>query len=156
MDGKLKSRNEICDVVSDIFILILLNNAKKKPTYKDSVFNSTFKKDCDFGKFLKRIVYYTECEEFTLIYSLALVDYFCKETKFALKENNYVMLFVAAFYISMKINEDVIVSEKEYAKICSIRHEKLLCLEATFLETLNYKVSLSPSCIEKYANLLKD
>lgn len=155
---ELKSIDEMCSLVSEILILILKNNHQKENNSSNSnqktPFDSVFKKDYDFERFLLRINKSSKCHKYTFIYTLALVDFYCKETKFIMKENNYARLFLIAFYISLKMNEDYYISEEDFAIIGSIKTKKLRKLETLFLNDVNYRVYMSPSYVYKYADSL--
>ena len=91
--------------------------------------------------FIDRLVKFWEIDEKTLIYSLLLIDQFCRrQQEINLSYSNVYLVMLTSLYVSVKMLHDVIFKHDVYAKVSGISTKRLIELESLFLEILDFKV----------------
>jgi hypothetical protein len=104
-------------------------------------------------EYLVRLVFYSKVGDSTLICSLILLDKFLNKTKTSISNKNIFLLVLTSLQVAMKINEDVILRDADYAFLGMVNSKILNYNESLFLHSLDYEVNVSPSYYENYKSL---
>lgn len=117
------------------------NNCLALEMEAKSCFDAKVRGDVTLEMYLRRIVESTQMETSTLKYALRLLEVYCEKTSLILLRKNCHKLLLVCCFISLKINEDYIYSDKDFASFGGIKIKTLMELEKEFLESLDYKVA---------------
>ncbi len=117
-----------------------------------SMFDSTAYSIISFEDYLARLIKLFDVESNTIIYSFALIDLICQKGLFISKKNIH-KLFMTSLYVSAKINEDVIFTEKDYSNICGLPQVEIASLEAEFIRMLNYDLIIPVNIFNTYMKI---
>lgn len=131
-----------------------LVNKKEKSDGEDIFFaDDSIPDQTTFINIFQLIVEASDCEIATVIYSMLLIDKFLLASGIKLDTKNIVLISITAFSISLKYNEDMIISGNDFAlKILHLNKTLLAELELSFLKILDYKIHYSKECLAEYAD----
>lgn len=131
----------------------IISNAKN-PNFK-SIFDVNIKNTINFESYLYRIFQLTDVEPSTIIYALALIDLLCFKTgSFSITKRNIHKTFFTALLISLKLNEDLIFKDSDYACFSGMSLQEMSFLEAEFLRLVDYHVFLDETIFFRYESSL--
>lgn len=102
------------------------------------------------GDYIKRLVTYTKMDISSLILAIIYIDQFCDSYKYVLSSHNIHRILMTACLISIKFNEDYIVSTKKYGEIAGVSAKDLYCLEYQMYFALNCSLLVDESYYSKY------
>ena len=135
--------------------IISSNNERVNSTLR-SKFDLKSSPGLTFYNFLDRIVKLWEIDDNTLIYSMLLIDEFCRtQQKIKLSITNIYLVMLSSLYISLKLLHDVLYQHEIYAKMSGISNKRLSELESLFLETLDFRVHFDDKIFILYESLIR-
>lgn len=105
--------------------------------------------------YLDRIISYSEMEDSTLIVGIILVDRIMKEASLKLSHNNIHRILIACLVVALKLNEDIIFTDKEYAMIGGINLKLFIELEKEALQLLDWRVEVTYEEYMLYKTLIE-
>lgn len=143
----------LASTLSAIFTRIIQRN-KEANLYYSSNFDCKSTINIAFTDYLYRIYHFTNAQPSTILYSLALVDEACKTKKIYLTENNAHKVYLAALIISIKLNEDDILSDHRYSLIGGIPISEYVEIEYSFMQLINYQLYIPEKKFQIYYNSL--
>ncbi len=88
----------------------------------------------------------------TLILSIIYIDKFCEKVKYVLSYHNIYRLLLISVFISLKFNEDLMVSAQIYSNIAGVSVEDLKMLEYLICTTLDFKFFVDSDYYQLYFN----
>lgn len=94
-------------------------------------------------EFLEQIAIHSELEDSTLIVGIILIDRLTKEASLKINKNNIHRILIAALEVAIKLNEDVIFSDKDLAAVSGINLNLFIELELNFLLLLDWRIHVS-------------
>lgn len=103
-------------------------------------------------EYLNRLIRYTEAEISSIIYAFVLLDNISSYIK--VDNSNIYLLLITSFVISLKMNEDYVYKNSDYALIGGLSLKKLNKLETVYLQTLNYNVFINNDIVNSYIKFL--
>ena len=124
-------------------------NKKNTNITKNNFFNKKLP-SVSLGDYINRIYKYTKCSKYELIYSLILLDRYCKKRKLPIIIHNIYRLYFISLVISIKYLDDKFYTNKYYAKVGGLKVKELFELEYSFLSGLDWKLFISNKLFEKY------
>lgn len=104
--------------------------------------------------YLDRIVFYTSCEESTLIISLIYIDRITSLGNIVLSQYNVHRLLFMSLLSSIKYNEDQIYKNNFYAKIAGITTTELSNIENEFIDQIKFNFFVSEEEYKQYYTYL--
>lgn len=110
--------------------------------------------DLTLKNYLKRIIKYTKTSRNNLIYALCLIDMMCIKNIINLSEKNVYSILLASVVISIKMNDDVLYRDSDYAWIGMLPPKLLSHMERVFLTVLDYNVNVPLELFENYSKVL--
>lgn len=120
---------------------IYVNSLIQSQSNYTDVFDTKGNSEVSTIEYLKRIFVSTEIEINTFKFALELLNKFCLKKKFFLLKKNYLKLLLTCCVVALKIHEDCIFLDKDYALYGGIRIASFLKLEYELLESLDYQVA---------------
>lgn len=136
----INNYNRLIDKVDNAFErLIARNNQRHNGQPPLSVFDLQTSPSISFNNFAKNLLKLWEVENTSVVYALILIDRFCKESGILLTNKNIFTIFIISLLISAKMNEDIIFSDQDFAKLSKMPLNTLSKLERVFLHKLEYK-----------------
>lgn len=121
----------------------------------DSIFDVKKPPKVGLDDYLNRIIIHSEMEESTLIIGIILIDRLTKEANLKISQHNIHRVLMAALVVALKLNEDIIYTDKEYAAIGGINLNLLIELEMSTLKLLNWRVQATNEEFELYKTLIE-
>jgi len=118
----------------------------------NSSFDSIAYKIISFEDYLQRLIKLFDVESNTVIYSFVLIDFISQRGLFISMKNIH-KLFMISLYVSAKIMEDIIFSEKVLSEICGLPQEEIALLESEFLRMLNYDLIIPINIFNTYMKI---
>ncbi len=97
----------------------------------------------NFEDYVSRVVIYSESSSECLIYSLLLIKRLESKIGYFLNRENMFLFFFICYYISIRLLDDDIFSIDVYSKISGVKKSKIVELENTILEMIDYKIYFS-------------
>lgn len=120
---------------------IISSHSQRLNSTTKSIFDLKSSPGVTLLSYIDRLVKFCEIDEKTMIYSLLLIDQFCRrQQEIKLSNSNIYLVMLSSLYISVKMLHDVIFEHGVYAKISGITTKRLTELESLFLEVLDFKV----------------
>ena len=142
--------------LNEIFLMILEEN-KNSNDYKEKLYNQ---KNMSFSSnhipkisimnYLKRIQYYTEMEESTLIMALIYIDRLNQLSKVILTPYNIHRLVFISILIAIKYNEDITFNFDFYSQVSGISIKELQLMEIEFISLIKFKLYIDKDQYNSY------
>lgn len=104
--------------------------------------------------YLDRIVFYTGCEESTLIISLIYIDRITNCGNIVLSQYNVHRLLFMSLLYAIKYNEDQIYKNNFYAKIAGVTVTELSNIENEFMDQIKFNFFVSEEEYKQYYTYL--
>ena len=149
----------IIEAISTTLSNIIQDN-HKYPYYKSiiknqrsSPFHSNNHINISISNLLNRVIKHCQIETSTLVTAIIYLDKIISEHLFLTKYNVFYLL-IASLLLAIKINEDVIYTNKTYAKLFGVSLHKLNELEYVLLKMMNYKLTVKTQEYEMFYNEL--
>jgi len=152
--------NDFQDDLKKQIIKLIAKNLKE--IIKDNILNNQMKMmqqdilyfkmipNISLENYIYRIFKNTKMNISTLILSIIYIDRFCELNQYVISMNNIHNLLLTACLLSMKFNEDEIISSKYYAYIAGIPVFILNNFELYFCIKLNFSFFVEESLFQKY------
>ena len=86
----------------------------------------------------------------TLIISIIYIDSFCHKNNYILTKNNIYRIFLSACLLSIKFNEDKVISNKNYSEIACVSNEDLNTLEFQMYLKLHFSLKIKSELYKDY------
>ena len=119
-----------------------------------SVFSARTAPSIDIDDYLRRIQYYGEMEDNTLIIALISIDRLCNIASITLTQYNIHRILFTAILIAVKYNEDKIYDNAYYAEIAGVPLKELNVMENEFLDLINFNICVNTDIFEHYHSYL--
>jgi hypothetical protein len=103
-------------------------------------------------QYLQRFIILSEAELSTVIIMIILLERLTYNFKYKLTENNIHLLLFTAFIIAIKMNEDKIFNNVDFAEFGGISIKMLYKLEVEFLNKIDFKTFVSPFVFYSYSS----
>lgn len=120
---------------------IVYNDNHGLVNMRKSSFDAKLKTEISFQAYLKKLFQTVKMDIKSMHYALVLLDAYCSKRSIYFTKLNCFKLLIVCILISVKLNEDYIPSDKDFARASGIKLSCLIKLEIEFLETLDYKVT---------------
>lgn len=108
----------------------------------------------NLSEFVDRLLSYIPYDEATLIYALCLIDKLIVKNRFIANEKSIHMIFLGAFILSIKYNEDNHYFNTCYAKVAGIDSSLINKIEATFFKMCEYSLKIDHKTYRIYKSLI--
>ena len=148
---------EIIDLNNNIIDSIVFNlkdiikDNKTKAKYpKQDIFYLSFIPPISLNEYLKEIMDQTKMDISTLIISIIYIDRFCHKNKYVLTFHNIYRILLSAILLSIKFNQDNIITNKAYSKIAYVSVEDLNTLEFQMYLKLHFSLKVNDDLYQKY------
>ena len=148
---------EIIDLNNNIIDSIVFNlkdiikDNKTKAKYpKQDIFYLSFIPPISLNEYLKEIMDQTKMDISTLIISIIYIDRFCHKNKYVLTFNNIYRILLSAILLSIKFNQDNIITNKAYSQIAYVSVEDLNTLEFQMYLKLHFSLKVNDALYQKY------
>ena len=124
---------------------------------KKNSFYSSIPASITIGKYIERIIRYTNIEDSTLILAMIYIDRICQynETILLIEKNVHRILF-ASILLAIKINEDEFYTNSYYSKVAGISLYELNRIEFDLIKLIDFNFFVGQEIFEKYEALLFD
>ena len=123
--------------------------------FKKTSFDINSSPTISFKDYLVRVVHYSKISDNTIISCLILLDKFLNKTGIQIYENNLFLLVLTGLQIAMKINEDVILRDCDYAFLGMISSKTLAYNESLFLQAIDFCSHIKTEEFACYYNLFQ-
>lgn len=100
--------------------------------------------------YIKRIYKYTKMNISSLIISVIYIDKFCENYKYILSYNNIYRLLLVSILVSIKFNEDFVVTGNTYAKIAGVSCADLNFLEYNLCTAMDFNFNIENDYYQQY------
>jgi hypothetical protein len=126
------------------------NDQKKIVSKKDGFYLDTIPA-ISIDQYLQRFIQLSEAELSTVIIMIILLERLTYNFKYKITENNIHLLLFTAFVIAVKMNEDKIFNNVDFAEFGGISIKMLYKLEVEFLDKIDFKTFVSPFVFYSYS-----
>ena len=126
------------------------NDQKKIVSKKDGFYLDTVPA-ISIDQYLQRFIQLSEAELSTVIIMIILLERLTYNFKYKISENNIHLLLFTAFVIAVKMNEDKILNNVDFAEFGGISIKMLYKLEVEFLDKIDFKTFVSPFVFYSYS-----
>lgn len=135
------SLSDICLVIVKVIEKIINYNSNNINTvFKPSIFDANLSSNYNLSKYINRIVNPCKLQNSTLIHALILLDRFCNVSGISLSNANCFKLIFIALVQAIKINEDKLLRDKDFAIVGGIELKEFVNLEYLFIKKLDYNI----------------
>ena len=139
--------NAICLNYEEI---IKENNITNKDFIIKDKFYLTSIPNISLNDYIKRIMKHTKINISTLINAIIYIDNFCERKSYILCLNNIYLIVLSACFLSIKFNEDNLITSKFYAKIGGIPVDNLNDLEYYLYLNLHFSLYVKEDLYNYY------
>ena len=143
-------KNHIISAIASNLKDIIKENQKKKNIFKDKVFYLEQIPPISLEDYIQHLVKYTNMNISTLILSIIYIDFFCEKYQYFLSFNNIYKLLLVSIFISLKYNEDIMISIKTYSNIARVSVEELKMLEYQMCVALDFDFYVKSDYFQEY------
>ena len=161
--NSFESQSPISDSLKNHIISAITSNLKdiietyqkqgnNQYLWKDNVFYLEQIPPISIEKYIHHLMKYTNMNISTLILSIIYIDKFCEKVKYVLSYHNIYRLLLISIFISLKFNEDLMVSAQIYSNIAGVSVEDLKMLEYLICTTLDFKFFVDSDYYQLYFN----
>ena len=141
----------ICAITANLKDIIEENKKMCGGTIlKDNIFYLEQLPPISLENYIRHLVNYTGMNISTLILAVMYIDQFLEKYKYLLSLNNIYRLLLVFVFISMKYNEDTMVSAKIYSNIAGVSVEDLKLLEFQMCEALDFNFFVKSEEYQQY------
>lgn len=124
---------QISSLISNIISNIVLINEKKfNKKAPSSIFDLSNSSSFKFESFINKLIKSWEADYSTVISALILIDRITKMANIVITDKNIYTLFTSALLIAIKLNEDIIYRDKDFAQLAKLSISTLIFLERSF------------------------
>ena len=150
------NNDKLCNQVSILLLEFLHYNKRKVVDDKNDDFSteSGIENDEVFHQIFANLCTTFDLEESTIIYVLILIDKFIQKSKTCLNSKNIILITITAISLSLKINQDVVISGNDFAECCGLEKGQLSLMEGLFLKTINYKVVVESKFFNDFKEMI--
>lgn len=120
---------------------VSINTEKYKEHCKKSLFDGNFKKEATIKNYICWIIKCCMLEINTLKYAMILLEKFCSKKALIMTNKNCFKLIFISILISMKLNQDYVLSDKDMSFVAGFSQSCMAQLEMEFLECFDYRVA---------------
>ena len=149
--NKIVSKNHIINAICLNYEEIIKenNNTNKDFIIKDKFYLTSIP-DISLNDYIKRIMKHTKINISTLINAIIYIDNFCERKSYILCLNNIYLIVLSACFLSLKFNEDNLITSKFYAKIGGIPVDNLNDLEYYLYLNLHFSLYVKEDLYNYY------
>ena len=155
---RIQQQKKEIELISDLLTGICEESIKNKDN--DSIIYNIFllKKipSISIYDFLERIVKYTQIQDSTLMLILIYIDRFCEMNYVTLNFYNIHKLIIASMIAAIKYNEDNILKNGFYAKVCGVSKKEIDTLEYEFLSLIEFSLYVDEETFKQYDRYVKN
>jgi hypothetical protein len=128
------------------------NIAKNCP---QDIFFLSFIPSISLNEYIRNLVKQTNMEISTLILAVIYIDRFCYKYDYTITKNNIFRILLITCLLSLKFNQDSIITNEAYSKIACISVQDLKILEIYMYFKLKFSLMVKDSLYKKYYNYFK-
>ena len=134
------------------------NNSMEDTTKDQESLNKFTSKSIkiSFADYVSRVVLHSDCSPECLIYCILIIQRLERKIGYFLNKGNMFLFFFICYYISIKLLDDDIFSIDIYSKISGVKESKIIDLENTLLEMIDYKIYFTFEEFSSIAGILLD
>ena len=99
---------------------------------------------------------YTQIQDSTLMLILIYIDRFCEMNYVTLNFYNIHKLIIASMIAAIKYNEDNILKNDFYAKVCGVSKKEIDTLEYEFLSLIEFSLYVDEETFKQYDRYVKN
>jgi hypothetical protein len=144
---------KISKSISTILIELIELTKNQKYQNQNDIFDTNSIPNMTLYDYINRIIFYTNCEENTLISALIYIDRIAKIKKISFY-NVYKLIFTSIL-MSLKYNEDEIYKNDYYSQIAGVSIYELKKMEYEFYILVNFNLYINESNFMKYKYALE-
>ena len=144
---------KISKSISTILIELIELTKNQKYQNQNDIFDTNSIPNMTLYDYINRIIFYTNCEENTLISALIYIDRIAKIKKISFY-NVYKLIFTSIL-MSLKYNEDEIYKNDYYSQIAGVSIYELKKMEYEFYILVNFNLYINKSNFMKYKYALE-
>ena len=142
--------NNIIDSIVFNLKDIIKDNKGRGKYPKQDIFYLSFIPPISLYDYIKEIMEQTKMNISTLIISIIYIDRFCHKNKYILTLNNIYRILLSTILLSIKFNQDNIISNKTYSKIAHVSIEDLNTLEFQMYLKLHFSLKINEELYHNY------
>ena len=147
--------NIIIDSISfNLENLIRANQNEAKYCPQDLFFLSFIPK-ISLNEYIRNLVKQTNMEISTLILAVIYIDRFCYINHYTITRNNIIRILLTTCLLSLKFNQDNIITNEAYSKIACVSMKDLQILEIHMYFKLKFSLMVQDSLYKKYYEYFK-
>lgn len=134
-----------------------INSTEVALEIKDSLNKFTSKSiKINFADYVSRVVLHSDSSPECLIYCILIIQRLERKIGYFLNKGNMFLFFFICYYISIKLLDDDIFSLDIYSKISGVKESKIIDLENTLLDMIDYKIYFSFEEFSSITRILLD
>ena len=147
------SINELLKIVANIIERVINENSVQNHV---SIYNASKTPKMSILDYLIRIVTYSQATKSTVLCTLILLDrFFENNNEEILTLLNSFKFLGTSLLLASKFNEDVTLSNEDFAKVIGVQLSELNNLENNFIHTLNFDLMISTETFHDYQELMR-
>ena len=117
---------------------------------KDNLFYLEQIPDISLENYIYHLIKYTGMSISSLILAVIYIDQFCEKYGYALSMHSIFRILLIFVYISIKVNEDIVIKSEYYAKISGVSVKDLNILEYQMCVAMNFDFFVKSDYYEQY------
>ena len=157
--NKLDVNDELENIIIDSISFNLENliraNQNVAKYCPQDIFFLSFIPKISLNEYIRILVKQTNMEISTLILAIIYIDRFCYKNNYTITKNNIIRILLTACLLSLKFNQDKIITNEVYSKITGVSMEDLKSLEFFMYLKLNFSLMVQDRLYKKYYNYFK-
>ena len=157
--NQLEVNNELDNIIIDSISFNLENliraNQNVAQYCPQDLFFLSFIPKISLNQYIRNLVKQTNMEISTLILAVIYIDRFCYKNNYTITKNNIIRILLTSCLLSLKFNQDSLITNKTYSKIACVSMEDLQILEIHMYFKLNFSLMVQDSLYKKYYNYFK-
>lgn len=135
---------------------IINDNIPVQKYVKNDIFYLSSIPSISLKDFINRLVKFSKMEISTLINAIIYIDNFCDKNNYIITANNIFCILLSACLLSLKFNEDIIVSYKYYSEISGVSVEDLQKFELYMYLNLHFSLKVEYDLFISYYDYFKN
>ena len=141
-------KNQIINSISLSLDELIRRNKSQK--IKQDIFYLGFIPPITLKDYINHLMQQTNMEISTLIISIIYIDRFCSKNNYHLNKNNIFRILLSSCLLSLKFNEDKMMTFKDYSEIAAVSVEDLKNLEFSMYLKLHFSLTVKYELYKSY------
>jgi hypothetical protein len=148
-------KNIIIDSISFNLEKVIRRNKNEAKVCPKDLFFLSFIPRISLNKYIRHLVKQTNMEISTLILAIIYIDRFCYINHYTITRNNIIRILLTTCLLSLKFNQDRIITNEAYSKIACVSMKDLQILEIHMYFKLKFSLMVQDSLYKKYYEYFK-